>query len=48
MLAIIIARGKYDGQIGGLVPHLVDSSLYILQYNDDTIWFTETRFRKGS
>jgi hypothetical protein len=24
MLAILIARAKEDGQIGGLVPHLVD------------------------
>jgi hypothetical protein len=48
MLVIVIVRGKYDGQIGGLVPHLVDSSLSILQYNYDTIWFTETQFSKGS
>jgi hypothetical protein len=30
MLAILISRAKADGQITGLVPHLVDGGLYIL------------------
>jgi hypothetical protein len=39
MLAIFIARAKDDGQIQGLIPHLVDDGLLILQYTDDTIIF---------
>jgi hypothetical protein len=30
MLAIIIERAKADGQIEGMVPHLVDGSLSVL------------------
>jgi hypothetical protein len=41
MLAIIIERAKNDGQIEGVVPHLVDGGLSILQYIDDTILFME-------
>jgi hypothetical protein len=39
MLAILIARAKEDGQIGGLCPHLVNRGILILQYADDTILF---------
>jgi len=39
MLAIIIKRAKADDQIGGVVPHLVDGGISILQYADDTILF---------
>jgi hypothetical protein len=31
MLAIIVARAKGDGQIKGVVPHLVEDGLSILQ-----------------
>jgi hypothetical protein len=41
MLAIMIARAKEDGLIGGLIPHLVDGGISILQYADDTILFLE-------
>jgi hypothetical protein len=41
MLAILIKRAKEDGQIAGVVPHLVDDGLSILQYADDTILFME-------
>ena len=41
MLAILIARAKEDGQVGGLIPHLVDGGVSILQYVDDTILFLE-------
>jgi hypothetical protein len=41
MLAILIARAKEDGQVGELVPHLVDGGVSILQYADDTILFME-------
>ena len=37
MLAILIERAKQDGQIAGVVPHLVDGGLSILQYVGDTI-----------
>jgi hypothetical protein len=41
ILAILIERAKYDGQIEGVIPHLVDGGLSILQYVDDTILFME-------
>ena len=41
MLAIIIARAKEDGQVKGVVPHLVEEGLSILQYADDTIIFLD-------
>jgi hypothetical protein len=47
MLAILIARAKEDGQIGGLVPHLVDGGISILQYTDDTILFIEHDLAKA-
>ena len=39
MLAVLIKRAKDDGQINGVIPHLVDDGLSILQYADDTIIF---------
>jgi hypothetical protein len=47
MLAILIERAKLDGQIDGVVPHLVDGGLSILQYADDTILFMEHDFEKA-
>jgi hypothetical protein len=47
MLAILIARAKEDGQIGGLIPHLVDGGISILQYADDTILFMEHNIEKA-
>jgi len=41
MLAILINRAKRDGQIKGIVPHLIDDGLSILQYADDTILFMD-------
>ena len=41
MLAIIIVRAKEDGQVKGVVPHLVEEGLSILQYADDTIIFLD-------
>jgi hypothetical protein len=41
MFTILIAREKEDGQIGSLVPHLVDGGISILQYANDTILFME-------
>ena len=39
MLAILISRAKEVGQIQGVVPHLVDEGLSILQYANDTVIF---------
>jgi hypothetical protein len=47
MLAILIAREEKDGQIGSLVPHLVDARISILQYADDTIMFMEHDLAKA-
>jgi hypothetical protein len=41
MLAILINRAKEDGQVSGLIPHLVEGGVSILQYADDTILFME-------
>jgi hypothetical protein len=41
MLAILIDRAKNNGEFCGVVPHLVDGGLSILQYADDTILFME-------
>jgi hypothetical protein len=41
MSALLINRVKTDGQIRGVIPHLVDDGLYILQYVDDTIIFLD-------
>jgi hypothetical protein len=37
MLVVLIERYKDQDMFGGLVPHLVDSGLSILQYINDTI-----------
>ena len=47
MLAVLISRAKEDGQIGGLVPHLVEGGVSILQYADDTILFLEHDLAKA-
>jgi hypothetical protein len=41
MLAILINRTKNEGHINGVVSHLVDDGLSILQYADDTIIFLD-------
>jgi hypothetical protein len=47
MLAILIARAKEDGQVGGLIPHLVEGGVSILQYADDAILFMEHDVQKA-
>jgi hypothetical protein len=47
MLAVLIERAKNLGCIDGLVPHLVDDGLSILQYADDTILFLEDDLGKA-
>jgi len=39
MLAIILSRAKEEGQIKGVVTHLVENGLSILQYADDIVLF---------
>jgi hypothetical protein len=46
MLTILIGRAKVDGQIEGVIPHLVDGGLSILQYADDRILFMEHDLEK--
>jgi hypothetical protein len=46
MLAIMIVRANDDGQVDGLIPHLVDGGVSILQYDDDTIIFMEHYLEK--
>jgi hypothetical protein len=41
MLVILIERAKDIGNFSGVIPHLVDNRLSILQYADDTILFME-------
>jgi hypothetical protein len=47
MLAILIKIAKMDGQIDGVVPHLVDEGLLILQYADNNILFLEHDLEKA-
>jgi hypothetical protein len=47
MLAILIKRAKLDCQIEGVIPHLVDSGLSILQYADDAILLMEHDLEKA-
>jgi hypothetical protein len=47
MLAVMINRAKLDGLIEGVVPHLVDDGLSILQYADGTILFMEHDLEKA-
>jgi hypothetical protein len=47
MLTIMIECAKSDGLIEGVIPHLVDGGLSILQYADDTIIFMEHDLEKS-
>jgi hypothetical protein len=47
MLAILINRTKVDEQISGVVPHLTDGGLSILQYANDTILFMDHDLEKA-
>jgi hypothetical protein len=46
-LAILISRAKEDGQMDGLIPHLVDGGVSILQCADDTIIFMQHDLEKA-
>lgn len=41
MLMVLNARAKEDGKVGGLIPHLVEGGVPVVQYVDDTIIFLE-------
>jgi hypothetical protein len=47
MLSIMIERAKSDGLIEGVILHLVDGGLSILQYADDTILSMEHDIEKA-
>jgi hypothetical protein len=47
ILVVLIAREKEDGQVGGLIPHLVEREVSILQYADDIILFLEHDLAKA-
>jgi hypothetical protein len=46
MLTIIIKRAKIGGQIRGVIPHLVDNGLSILQHTDNTHLFMDDNLEK--
>jgi hypothetical protein len=46
MLAVLIKRAKTKGQIEGVIPHLDDDGLSILQCTNDTILFMEHDLEK--
>lgn len=46
MLVVLIKRIKNDGQFSGIMPHLVEDGLSILQYADDTILFMDHDLEK--
>ena len=41
ILTLFISRAKEADQVSGVVPHLIDGGLSILQYADDTIHFMD-------
>jgi hypothetical protein len=47
MFAIMIKHTKVDSLIEGVIPHLVDGGLFILQCADDTILLMEHDFEKS-
>jgi hypothetical protein len=47
MLTVIISRVKEAEQIKGVVPHLVDEGLSVLQYADDTIIFMDNDLERA-
>jgi hypothetical protein len=47
MLAILIERLKLLGHFDGLVPHLAEDGLSILQYADDMILLMDDDFEKA-
>jgi hypothetical protein len=46
MQVVLINRTKEDSQICGVVAHLIDDGLSILQYANDETWMEEARNMK--
>jgi hypothetical protein len=46
MLAILINRAKQYGKVSGLIPHLAEGEVSILQYTNDTIIFLKQDLEK--
>jgi hypothetical protein len=46
MLAVLIARAKEDSYAGGLIPHLVEGGISILQYANNKILVMEQNLEK--
>jgi hypothetical protein len=47
ILVVLIKKAKTEGQIEGVIPHLVDDGLSILQYAYDMILFMQHGLEKG-
>lgn len=47
MLTTLISRAKENNLIMGVVPHLVDGGLSVLQYADDTILFMDHNLQQA-
>jgi hypothetical protein len=47
MLVVLISRPKEAEQIKGVVPHLIDEGLLVLQYADDTIIFMDNDLERA-
>ena len=47
LLAVLISRAKEAGHVAGLIPHLVDGGVSVLQYADNTIIFMEHDIEKA-
>ena len=47
MLATLINMLKAQGQVDGLIPHMIDRGLSILQYADDTVLFMNHDLQKA-
>jgi hypothetical protein len=47
MLAILISRAKEAEQIHGVILHLIDEGLSVLQYADDTVIFMDNDLERA-
>jgi hypothetical protein len=47
MLAVLLGMAEEHGQIWGIVPHLIEGTLSILQYADDTVLFLKHDLEKA-
>ena len=46
ILAVLIKRAKDDRKTRGVILHLIDDGLLVLQYADDTILFLDHDIKK--